>query len=235
MSTATFANGQQLVSSALTSAELAALLQDLVCAMLGFDVTDAGQAKVAYATVRIDWPATGAPGFLQTEDVCFVRVSEEDTESVNRVREVAWLLSGDDSGFGDSPFGEESFGDPQSGDITTLIEQTSYTRVWSARFEFWGPNSYDRARLLRSTMFLDWAGDTLASSNLYPVVDIPAPTRAPELFEGGWWDRTDVRVTINEGITETIDLPTGVSVEVVTSTPRGVVSDVTIILGDDNA
>ena len=83
MPSTTFPDGSTLVSSALAPAALNALLQTLTCQMLGIDpASDA----LAYSKVRLDWPTGGQPAFAITDDVAFLRTTEED-DQYNRIRD----------------------------------------------------------------------------------------------------------------------------------------------------
>jgi hypothetical protein len=103
----------------------------------------------------------------------------------------------------------------------------TWTRIWQATFSLYGPNGFDRARLLKSAMTLDFTHDTLLASNLIVVPEFTATTRAPELFEGQWWDRSDVRLKLYELVTETLVVPSMASVETKFYTEHGLLADIT--------
>jgi hypothetical protein len=74
-----YPNGQVLVSSALTIAQINTLLQSLTCGMIGINPPD-------YSQVRIDWPTTGQPfGVLPSQDVCFLSCLLQDVD-YNKIR-----------------------------------------------------------------------------------------------------------------------------------------------------
>ena len=195
-----FPNGQTLTSGALTQTAINTLLQVLTCQMLGIDPSI---DLTAYSKVRLDWPTGGAPGWGIGDDVAFIRTTEED-DVYNRLR-------------------DRVIGPLNS---TVLNSTDTYTRVWRVSYSFYGPNSFDNARLLKSSLLsLDFAHDTLANANLYLVTDIPATTRNPEKYQGQWWERCDLSVKLNELITETLTVSSIQSAEVLLYTERGLVTD----------
>ena len=156
-----------------------------------------------YAKARIDWPTGGAPGWKISDDVTFIRAVETDDE-YNRLRDLKVTTI----------------------DADTLQEEITYTRVWEVSFVCYGPNSFDNARNLKSSLLR--STPTLAAANLYPVSDIPAPQRVPELFSGQWWERTDISFRLNEQVTETEVINSIASAEVLISTAAGEVADLNI-------
>lgn len=150
-----------------------------------------------YAKVRINWQSVGQPGFSIIDDVAFVGSEQVDSYQAS-IRE------------------------------NTNVGTTStwtYTRTWRIHFTFYGPNGFDNARLLRSVMLLQFMHDLLAQSNIYLNPDTPSPKRNPELFDGQWFDRTDLFLTFNEFVTETITVGIGKSVEIIIENKNGIQKD----------
>jgi hypothetical protein len=158
-----------------------------------------------YAKVRLDWPTAGAPTFLIGDDVCFVAAIEIE-DNYGMIRDVEW---------------------PQN-DSLSVNATYGYTRVWAVTFANYGPNSFDKARLIRSAVLLDWTHDYLAQNNVYLIPDTPSPKRVPYEFQNQWWERTDLRLRFNELVTETIVIPAGKSVEIIVETSTGIVADFTV-------
>jgi hypothetical protein len=152
----------------LTLSQLNELFQTLTMSILGLD---SAKPASAYA-VRISWPTGGAPAWKIKEDVCFLKIVEQDNP-YNRQRE-------------------------RSFDGSASNQATSYTRVINVSFVFYGPNSFDHAQTVRDGLFAQTNHDTLSANNLYMVPDIAAPVRCPELFEGQWWERVNVNMNFNE-------------------------------------
>jgi hypothetical protein len=190
-----------LTSTALTVQEIQAVLQVAVCGMLG--ITD----SVHTTQVRIEYGTAGQPSQQVSDDVCYLRCMPNGTDPYSRIRERS-----------------NSAGD----DDTSLIENWTYTNVWSAHFCFYGPNSYDRARAVRSAFYQDYFTDLLGQNQLFPVSDFPEPVRAPEVFDGQWWERADMEFVLYEFVQETISRQTVASVEVIVSDADGEIADVTI-------
>lgn len=157
---------------------------------------------LAYSKVRLEWPTGGQPAFAITDDVAFLRTTEED-DQYNRIRDRQVTPH----------------------DSASLTTTDTYTRVWRVDWTCYGPTSFDNARLLKSGMLLDFSHGALAASNLYLVTDIPATTRAPELFQGQWWDRSDVHLRLNELVTETTTVASIATAEVRLYTVSGLVAD----------
>ncbi len=200
MSTYTFSNGQTLVSSALAQGDLNAIVQTLTLGVLGINpATDA----LAYSKVRIGWIAQ--PAWAITDDVCSITATEQDAD-YNRIldRRYAW------------------------NDSASVRQNDTYTRVWQVKWVFYGPNGFDHARLLKSSMRLDFTHDTLLASNLTLTGNIPATMRAPELFEGQWWDRSDVKLSFYELVTESLVVNSIASVEIKVYNKTGLVDDLTV-------
>lgn len=201
----TYPNGQVLQSSALTVAQINAIMQPLTCGMLGLPLPTANQ-PAGYAAVRIDWPTQGQPfSPLPNQDVCFLSCLLEETP-YNKVRNKS--LSG-------------------AGPVT---ETWTYTRGWRISWTLYGPNSTDRARQIWSATFMDYFNDVLNLANLFPVSDPVEPIRAPELINAEWWERCDFSLSLYENVTETIEDGQAISVEikVYDGSPADPVADFTV-------
>lgn len=200
----TFPNGQVLTSMALTPQAINITLQTLTCWMLGCDPASDPQA---YYKVRLEWPTQGQPAWDINEDICFLRATEEDGE-YNKIRDRK--LSYQDS--------------------ISLESTDTYTRIWRVSWSFYGPNSFDNARQVKSAlMSLDFVSDQLADMSLYLDTQLTATTRNPEKFGSQWWERTDLSVRMNELVTESLTVSTIASAEVILiENDRGQVADITI-------
>ena len=89
---------------------------------------------------------------------------------------------------------------PSTTDTTKLVKKTGYTRVHKIDWTLYGPNSYDNADLIRSSIFADEYLQTFKDNNLFLITDVQMPTRLPELYNGQWWERTDFSATFNESV-----------------------------------
>lgn len=101
---------------------------------------------------------------------------------------------------------------------------TAYTRVHSVNWIVYGPNSFENAETLRNGLY----GADLSSSNLYIVPDIPAPKRVPELFNGRWWERSDLSATYYERVIRQDSITTIQGVNIQIKTEEGVTKNVNI-------
>lgn len=94
--------------------------------------------------------------------------------------------------------------DPVSGELSQGMDQTKfYTRVFEGNFMFYGPDSYDLADLLRFRLTQSRAHETLATSEIYPVLGAGPPVRIPYEFNGQWWQRADFTQLFNIATTRT--------------------------------
>lgn len=165
-----------------TMVQLNILFQKMVIDMLGLTSSPVDYDAASYF-VRVSWPTTGAPAWKITEDICFLRVTEED-DPINRQRE-----------------------DVDSYDSTiSLVRSTSYTRVISLAIIFYGPNSWDHAKIVRDGIFKDLYRFPLVREKIYPLTEIVAPRRVPEPFQSQWWERIDLELRFNEGVIDNADI-----------------------------
>jgi len=205
MSSQTFPNGDTLVSSALTPDAILAVFQGIVAQVLGFDITDPLQQSAAYSAVRIAWQTEGQPAWTIGTDVCSLEAYPEN-EPYSKVRDGFY-----------TPNNEIS-----------VTEQMGYTQVWKIRFVFRGPNAADHARLLVSSMSLDFVHDALAESNVYAVAEKNRPVYVPELFQGQWWKRSDVELQFNELVSESLTVPSAAEADVTLIKDTGLTAGVTM-------
>lgn len=192
-----------MTSTALTDTQVATIIQHLVCKCLGIDEATNANAP---SLVRIDWPVPGQPGFIIGDDVAFIRATEAP-EPYNAAHEVqpAGVAVDDD-----------------------YSENTVYTRGWDINAIFYGPNSFDHARQLKSAIQQDFAHDMLAASNLYTFTVTGTPNRNPELFENQWWPRTDFGFKMYEQVTDSLTKPAVDSVELIIRDADGNGSDTVV-------
>jgi hypothetical protein len=158
---------------------------------------------VANTRVRQTWQTQGAPAFTITDDVVFVRCIEADAD-YNTIRDE--ITSGNPDGTG--------------------TRTRSYSRLWSIFFRARGPNSFDQIRLIKSMLLEDFPHDTLAAINLYMVPHTSTPIRAPELFEGQWWEQVDYTAEFFECVTETFTIYTINAVEIIGFNSTGQIFDI---------
>ncbi len=185
------------------------LFQNLIIDMLGFEKTGspAAYSEAAFKAVRVSWPTGGAPAWKVTDDVCFIKVSEED-DKYNRLRESKY---------------ENIIGDTEN-----IASETWYTRVIGLSLVIYGPNSWSNAMLIRDSIFKYEYQTTLRDSNLHLIPDIMSPVRFPELFQTQWWERVDLAMKFNELVIREDTAPFIKSVDVIINTDLGVQKTVSI-------
>jgi hypothetical protein len=120
--------------------------------------------------VRIEWPAVGAPAWKRDEDVCFLQVTLTSDLYAQQV-ESEYTAAG------------------------LLIQ--SFTEVAAVTWIFYGPNSFDDSRKVRAGLFKPSTFETLSLQDTFLVTDVPEPVRSPELFNGQWWDRSNLFARFN--------------------------------------
>lgn len=147
------------------------------------------------APVRVEWPTGGAPGWKIDEDVTFIMVNYDD-DAITRQVDVTY----------------------NPNDANNAYRSVSSTRVLRVNWICYGPNSFDNANNIRNGIFLPDNSDTLSANNLALIFDLPAPVRAPELFNGQWWDRTSFYARFNELIVQSQSVPylTSPNVQIIT-------------------
>lgn len=194
-----------IASDALTIFDANNIFQSAAQAIMQIDPNTDTQA---FYKVRTAFPQTGAPAFKITDDVVFV-IPKPIDDDYNRVRDEAY----------------------QNISNELVQKQINYTRAWEVSLSVWGPNSLDNWRALRSG-FLDTQEihDFLATQGgLYIIPDIPEPMRAPENFEGQWWERVEGVMRFYEAVSETVDYQSVASVEVIVQeSDKGILADITI-------
>lgn len=213
MSDNTFPNGTSLQSSALTPQEFATVFQTLTARILGYNIpsTDPQVNKNAYFAVRVGWQQTGQPAWKITEDVCVLTAYPLNDE-YGRVRDQVYTYL----------------------DSVNLELDMSYTQVWTMHWSFYGPNAFDHARLIVSSMSLDWVHDYLqnppppVNTQIYAVAEWTRPKYSPELFQGQWWQRADVDLKFNELVKEVTTVNSALSASVTIITDSGQTETVTM-------
>ena len=200
-----YPNGQQLLSSALTPKTISALILQLTCGMLSINPPD-------YMQVRDWWQTQGQPFGDVNLDVCYAACTPWETD-YNKVRNRTYITI-----------------PAQPGIPAQVQEAWTYTKGWQVSWTLYGPNAADRARSIKSALFLDWANDTLNNANLFPLPDTPEVTRVPELVNAQWFERADFHCYMYENVTETIldGTVTSVEVKLYDAAPTDPVADFTI-------
>lgn len=186
-------------STALAPRDLEKVFQNETLQLLDWPVN-------GYDKVRLEWPMYGQPAWKIKDDVAFLRATQEDNE-YDKIRDVVQL---------------------SNPDAAHVQFQTTYVRVWRIFWSVMGPNSFDMVRQIKSGLFGWDSHDRLALSNLYAVTNFPAPQRLYELYDAGWWIRTDFEAHFNEFVTELDTEQSVASVEVKIIKESGLSIDFTV-------
>ena len=174
-----------------TLAQLNQLFQTLTISLLGITFSNNAD-KTPYGKVRVSWPTEGQPAWKITEDVCFIRSLEIDNP-YNKQRDVYFTTN--------------YTGNNNAVDANNCNQKTSFTRVLMVTWVFYGPSSFENAQKVRDGMFYQLNHDALANNNIYLLPNTESPRRAPELFQGQWWERTDLTMYFNELVIRNLAVP----------------------------
>jgi len=134
-------------------------------------------------SVRWSWPTQGAPAFGISDNIAFLKIY--DTAGTMTVQR-------------EDKYSQES-GTPNM--------STGYTRTLRLDCIFYGPSSWENATTIRNKMFWQEHHDTLAQSNIYLIPRFDPPRRVPELWQGQWYDRSDLSMSFNELVVVNREVP----------------------------
>lgn len=87
-------------------------------------------------------------------------------------------------------------------DDTKAQQINSYTRVLELVINFYGPEAYDKAILLRMDLMEPTRNYALAQQGLYVIPDLAEPFLSWEKYNNLWWSRTDLSVRYNNVVTD---------------------------------
>ncbi len=190
-----------MADTILTIDQLNRIFQHLAITMLGLPEPSA-QDKTSYAKVRVDWPTKGQPAWAMGEDVAFIAITPADDQAAGSLHDMAF----------------------DDGDT-----EISYLQRFLVAWTFYGPASFAHAQLVRDALVSDQVThDTLILQNLAVEPDIPSPRRVPELFQGQWWERADLRAFCSEQIVRRPVVAPFASATVTIVTDQGITETVEI-------
>jgi hypothetical protein len=154
----------------LTLTQLKALFHEITVAITGLDA-DSG--------VRNTYPPQGQPAWKINDNIVFIAIYPVD-DQYDKLRDVVYR--------------EQT---PVTGEEVVSDYTTAYTRVMEVVWTVYGPNSFDMADNIRFGILSAETLVSLAAVEVAPLTEIAAPRRAPDLFDGQWWERSDVRCRFN--------------------------------------
>lgn len=141
------------------------------------------EAPASQSRIRISWPVDsesgGQPDWKRSEDVCFIRIVDDSSDQYGTLLDISHRYNSEED---------------------SQTEVVDYTRVHTVFLVFYGPRSYDDAESVRIALFRETARRMLRTNGLYPVSGVKRATRIPELFNGAWWDRADLKFTMYENV-----------------------------------
>lgn len=146
------------------------------------------ESDEAQKRIRESWPidsqSGSQPGWDRLQDVCFIRIAEDTATQYGTLLDISHQY------------------DPEEDRQTEIV---SYTRVYTVFLVFYGPKSFDEAEAVRIGLFREEARRMLRKVGLFPVPGVKRAIRVPELFDGGWWDRSDLTFTMYEHVRREYD------------------------------
>lgn len=137
-------------------------------------ICDILQQPVNGSTVRVSYPTNGAPGFAITDTVLFLYLHEADDSYGNDRSPVYHTENG------------------------TVYRDHVGTRVWDILLTCYGTDGHEWLDQVRAGVLWEKTRRTLESKNVCLVPTNPAIVRSPELFNGQWWERSDMTLRYNE-------------------------------------
>lgn len=133
--------------------------------------------------VLIQYVTEGQPSFDIEQDICFVKVAQEiDERDIYKTRKMVYNKNNDN------------------------FDYKQYSqRTLNAHFIFYGPNCYELCKLLNESFYFPNFEYIINNNNLYLVPDrTVGPNRVPELYNGRWWQRSDLELRFyNSVVVET--------------------------------
>lgn len=126
--------------------------------------------------VRKSWPTNGQPDWGITDDVVFLQCLDEGNEDIAQPVDTVWADDGQD-----------------------LKRTDSQTRVVRLNLIAYGPNGYSNLIEIRRAII--GGLPNLKSNKLFLIPSPDSPQRAPELFQGRWWERADLSLRFNNLMT----------------------------------
>jgi len=144
-----------------------------VMSILGHD-PDAAYNGTSKPPVRQSWPTSGQPDWHIGDDVVFIRVTDVTGEDV--------ALPTDEYFESD---GKRDF-----------LQTRALTRVLQLHLVAYGPNAYDQLVIIREALL--YGNSMLRKAGLFVIPGADTPQRAPELYQGQWWERADFVIRFND-------------------------------------
>ena len=173
-----------MADTILTIKQIEDLFQSVTMQMLGLPEKDIDDNPINQDKVRIAWPTGGAPAWRIDEDITFLQITPVD-DFFARQRDI---------GYSDQ-------------DTENAKRSVNYSRVHQIQWICYGPSSFENIETIRHSIFLPDFKNQFKTKNMHLVTDVGMPQRSPELFNGRWWERSNITVRYNEGVERSSTVP----------------------------
>lgn len=171
-----------MVDKILTLEEIENIFIALAYQALGFSPSD----NLYKSLVRLAYQAPGAPDWKIDEDAIFIYISTPDDKYSNLKEQSYSLIPGDE---------------------LNINRQISYTRVIEVKWTIYGPHSFEYAENIKNSLYKNQIKEYYSSFGLHLITDVAQPRRFPELFNGKWWQRSDLNARFNELVVISGEVP----------------------------
>jgi hypothetical protein len=159
-----------------------------------------------YYFVRLSYPSLGAPAWKKDESVVFLRVVETPNQ-YNEQRETQETFQASPEGF---------------------LQKMSFTRIYQVFWSCWGEDGFINSEKIRDFIFIDDIYFRIVREKIFPVLPIKTSRRAPELFGGSWWERTDVDILFYELVEKEREIEVLKSAEIIVENKDGQVAAIDV-------
>jgi len=183
-----------------TISQLEDIMQGVIVRLLGWNLTTPDKTN----DVRIGWQQTGAPAWEITSDMVFITATP--------VRD---------------PISEQHDVIIKEGSPDIIIS-TGFTRVMELSVVVYGYRADEIAYNILLGMFRENPKLELQKENIFLLPNSDPPRRVPELFEGQWWERSDLSLRFNELVVDDQQFNSVKSVDVEVHDKDGLVTEFTV-------
>lgn len=136
-------------------------------------------APATQSAIRSTWVQPGQPGFTIEDNIVFYR-----------------LMTGGDA------YDQKVYLEHQA--VNSIAH---YTRVITLVITAYGPLAPDNLERIRTCFIAGFGTLNLAKAKVYPVINPGSVIRAPELFEGRFWERADFSIILYAKEDTTLAIP----------------------------
>jgi hypothetical protein len=153
---------------AMNQTQLEDFFKNQILTILGYN------PATTHDRVRISWPTRGQPAWNVTDNVAFLRITPEDDPALHQQ---------------DTIYSKES--------SVSVKTKKQYQRQFAVAVICYGPSAWEDAEVIWNGFLSEPVQETL-TKNHFGYIDRTGPVRAPELYNGQWWNRTDLQLRFYE-------------------------------------